>query len=530
MRTWTGDLVEEFDVVVVGSGGAALTAALYASNTGASVVVLEKSDYLGGTTAMSGGMIWIPDNQHMRELGIPDDRETALRYLRLVTQGKTDESALESFVDHGPEMLAFIEAESGVRYVSLPNFPDYHREWDGGCAGGRGLEPEPYAVEPLGALAESIRELAVPAITQAEIEEWRSTHVAIEPDSGRFARGNALVAPLVEACAEQGVTLVTGCAVERLHVDGGRVDGVQTADAGLILGTAAVILACGGYEWSPDMVARFLPGPIDGSCSARHNTGDGIRMAMAVGAGLGNMTEAWWQPQAKLPGEEENRGLEVERIWPGTIIVNRAGRRFSNEAGNYHDVVKAYHAHDPATGGFANLPAYLIVDFEHVSRYGFLDYKAGEPGPAWLKTGRTLKEMAAELDIDGDQLTKTVQRFNEYAREGRDPDFHRGETVYERYLGDQQAPHPALGPVERAPFFAVEVVSGVIGTKGGITTTPDGVVLNSFGEPIPGLYAAGNTTAHPMGPGYPGPGGTLGPGMTMAFLAARHCLSVGVPS
>ena len=237
MKAWTGNVVDQFDIVIVGSGGAGLTAALCASNLGATVAVLEKSEYLGGTTAMSGGMIWIPNNHHLRELGIPDDRESALRYLRLVTQGKTDEAALESFVDHGPEMLTFLETESGVRYVSLVNFPDYHREWDGGCPGGRGLEPEPYPVEPLGALAESIRPLAVPAITQAEIEEWRSTHVAIEPDSGRFARGNALVAPLVEACAERGVTLVTECAVERLHVDGGRVDGVQTADGSPSVGT-----------------------------------------------------------------------------------------------------------------------------------------------------------------------------------------------------------------------------------------------------------------------------------------------------
>ena len=153
MKAWTGNVVDQFDIVIVGSGGAGLTAALCAGNLGATVAVLEKSEYLGGTTAMSGGMIWIPNNHHLRELGIPDDRDSALRYLRLVTQGKTDEAALESFVDHGPEMLTFLETESGVRYVSLVNFPDYHREWDGGCPGGRGLEPEPYPVEPLGALA-----------------------------------------------------------------------------------------------------------------------------------------------------------------------------------------------------------------------------------------------------------------------------------------------------------------------------------------------------------------------------------------
>jgi succinate dehydrogenase/fumarate reductase flavoprotein subunit len=276
------------------------------------------------------------------------------------------------------------------------------------------------------------------------------------------------------------------------------------------------------------MVTNFLPGPVQASCSPPYNTGDGIRMASKAGAALGNMCEAWWGPMVQVPGEQTDGSptgtlLRFERTGPGSVIVNRAGQRFVNEAHNYNDMTKAFHTFDPRAYALTNLPAYLIFDEQHLEEYGFLAHRAGAPTPDWLVEADTLEELAGRIGVDVAGLVSTLAEFNEHAREGRDPQYHRGESAYDQYWGDQQASFPALGPVERAPFYAIEVLSGVIGTKGGIVTDGAGRALDAFGEVVPGLFAAGNTTAHPMGPGYAGAGATLGPGMTMGYVAGKVC-------
>lgn len=531
MRVWSGDVEAGADVVVVGSGAIGLTAALAAADGGARVVVLEKASYLGGTAAVSGGMLWVPMNRQMGSLGVDDDRDAALRYLAAVTDGRTAPDVLAALVDRGPEMLGFLERRTGLRMVPMTDFPDYHPEWDGAHPGGRSLDPELYDATQLGDLAASLRPDARLPFTMREYEEWRiftrfpEDELRARADRGLVARGRALVAPLIKACADLGVTLVTDCPVERLLVSDGTVVGV-TAAGGLRVEGAEVVLACGGFEWAPDMVADFLSGPVHGSCSPPHNTGDGIRMAAKAGAGLGSMREAWWGPMVLVPGDETDGAptatlLRFERTGPHTVIVNRAGRRFVNEAHNYNDMTKAFHLFDPRAYEYANLPAWLVFDHRHLAGYGFLSHRAGAPTPSWIRTAPTVAELAAEIGVDADGLAETLERFNAGARVGADPDFHRGESAYDRYWGDQHAPHPALGPVETPPFYAVEVVSGVIGTKGGVVTDGGGRALDAFGDPIPGLYAAGNTTSHPMGPGYPGAGATLGPGSTMAYAAGR---------
>lgn len=536
MRTWNGELGDDYDVVVVGSGAIGLTAALTAADVGARVAVLEKARYLGGTAAVSGGMLWVPGNHAMAAMGLSDDRADALRYLRAVTAGRTADDVLAAIVDRGPEMLEFLERRAGLRMVPMDHFPDYHPEWDGAHPGGRSLDPELYDLRELGTLAESLRPDPRLPFTMREYERWRiftrfpTGELQERADQGLVARGRALVAPLIRACADAGVVLVTGCGVERLITDGDRVVGVQADGARSRIGARAVVLACGGFEWAPQMVDDYLSGPVQGSCSPPHNTGDGIRMAAKAGVRLGSMREAWWGPMVLVPGDETDGAqtatlLRFERTGPHTVIVNRDGRRFVNEAHNYNDMTKAFHLFDPGAYDYANLPAYLIFDQRHLQEYGFLAHRAGQPTPSWITTAPTIAELAAALEIDAVNLAATLERFNTGARAGVDPDFHRGASAYDRYWGDQLAPHPALGPVETAPFHAVEVVSGVIGTKGGIVTDGDGRALDAFGEPVPGLYAAGNTTAHPMGPGYPGAGATLGPGSTMAYAAGRAAVA-----
>lgn len=531
MKLWSGELVDAYDVVVVGSGAAGLTAALRAARAGASVAVLEKADYLGGTSAVSGGMIWIPMNRCMTELGIDDTRDDALAYLDAVCDHRTPRPNLETLVDRGTEMLSFVEAESGLRFETLENFPDYHPEWPGAHGGGRSLEPLLFDARVLGELFESLRPDHRLPFTMREYEEWRIfprfpwDDLAERAAEGLVARGRALVAPLVHACASAGVTMATGCAVDRVGFDGNRVTGVESSGRD-ITAHGGVIFACGGFEWAPEMVASYLPGPIQGSCSPPHNTGDGLRMGSKVGAKLGNLNEAWWGPMVLIPGDEidgEPTGtlLRFERTGPGSIIVNARGRRFVNEAHNYNDMTKAFHAFDPGSYAYQNLPAWLIFDHGHLANYGFLAHRAGEPTPDWLAEAPTLEALAESIGVEPNGLTETVARFNTHAVEGVDPDFNRGASAYDKYWGDDQAAHPALGPVKTGPFYAIEVVSGVIGTKGGIVTDPDGRALDAFDEPIPGLFAIGNTTAQPMGPGYAGAGSTLGPGMTMGFAAGH---------
>ena len=539
VKQWSGTFDGHHDVIVVGSGAIGLTAALAARRHGASVLVVEKSDHFGGTAALSGGMLWVPMNHYMQTLGLQDSREAALQYLRAVTADRTDEEVLAALVDRGAEMLTFLNEEAGVRFVAMDNFPDYHPEWDGAHSGGRSIDPELFDASVLGDLAESLRPDHRLPFTMVEYEEWGSftnfpwDELERRAADGLVARGRALVAPILHACAESGVSLVSGAPAHRLVMEDGRVSGIELPDGRRAGARSGVIIASGGFEWNAEMKANFLPGPIDATCAPPFNTGDGIRMAMRAGAAIANMQEAWWFPMLlvgdELDGQPTGTLPRFERTGPHTIIVNRAGRRFVNEAHNYNDMTKAFHVFDPREYRLVNLPAYLIFDHQHLAKYGFLTHRAGQPTPAWLTEAGTLEELARQVGIDADGLRATVERFNPQARLGLDPDFHRGESAYDRYWGDRGSDNPALGPLDQAPYYAIEIVSGAIGTKGGIVTDGDGRALDAFGEPVPGLFAAGNTTAHPMGPGYPGAGATLGPGCTMGFVAGRTCAAVPAP-
>lgn len=530
MIVCAGSWNDRFDVVVVGSGAAGLTAALSALETGATVAVIEKASTLGGTTALSGGMIWIPGNEQAREAGLDDSLEDALTYALTITKGRADREMLQAHLDRGVELLDFLAHVGGLRYSLIGSFPDYHPELEGGSEGGRSIEPEPFDMAPLGALGGHIRDDPRPPFTQREYFEVWKTYSNFPLDEldrrrreGIVTRGRALVAPLVKAIADRGGTIVVGNPAERLIVEDGRIVGVRT-QAGDVAARAGVVLASGGFEWSDELCARFLSGPVTTRCSVPTNVGDGLRMAMAVGTDLANMNEAWWAIECDIPGvEAEGRALgtivAAERSLAGSIVVNQRGERFTNESGSYYEFGKVLAAFDATTYGYRNLPAYLVADAAYFKRNGILGADRLDDLPDWITTGDSLAELAGKLGVDADGLAATVERFNGFARAGVDADFHRGETVYDRYLGDHTLPHPNLEPLTEPPFVAIELQCGAIGTKGGVRTDVDARALDPWGEPIEGLYAVGNVSAHPIAFGYLGAGSTLGPAMTMARAA-----------
>lgn len=537
--------VLHYDVVVLGTGAAGLTAALTAHEHGARVGVFEKAEEVGGTSAWSGGMIWIPNNPYMAEAGASDSREDALAYLESLSNGTIDPEMAAAFVDAGPEMLRFLADRTPVQFQVCPGFPDYHPEHPGGKPeGGRSIECPLFSYRALGDWAGrvTVGNQLTGVLTMTETPLGRGAPDGVPAEEIRRRReadergaGQALIGRLLKGCLDRGIEPHTGARAVALVLhpgtegDPARIGGVrfETADGPLEVTASAVVLASGGFEWDPELVRAFVRGPMDRSVSIPTNTGDGLKMAMRAGAALGNMREAWWMPVIDVidrRGETVVWMVNSERARPHSIMVNRAGRRFANEAANYNAFGAAFHAIDLNNYDYANLPCWLVFDQHYLTRYGLAGYRGeGEP-PSWITSANSIPELAEALGIDPDALVETVERFGAHAAEGRDPDFGRGESAHDNWWGDPALSgrvDATLGPLDTAPFHAVEVRSGTLGTKGGPRTDTAGRVIDLDGEVIPGLYAAGNVMASVMGMTYGGGGGTLGPGMTFGFLAGR---------
>ncbi len=528
---------QEVDVVVLGSGGAGLTAALAAAVDGASVQVLEKAPTVGGTTAVSGGVVWIPAHNRspQGELSVAD----ALQYLRAQSHGAMDDAMVETFVRTGPAMLDFVEAHSGVRFEIATGFPDYRPELPGGQpTGGRSLIPTPFDLDQLGDWADRITAFPADFSNVGFDAETRARlHAAADGQTGHLCvAGAALIAGLLKGLLDLGVTVHTNARAEELIADAGEITGVQVALAGKTVRVRArrgVILGTGGFEWDPVLTQAFLRGPMHGAVSPPNNTGDGLRMAMAHGADLGNMGEAWWVPIVQIPGDTiegkpRSRSVRLERTRPRSIIVNSAGQRFVNEASDYNSMAGAFQYLDPR-GGYVNDRGWMVFDSVHLQRYGFLGIAPGEPVPDWFCESADLAELGAKTGIDADGLTRTVERWNRQVAAGADPEFGRGSSAYDGYWGDDSATTLAgktLGPIDTAPYYAVPVCIGAMGTKGGPRTDHDGHVLHVSGEPIPGLFAAGNAMAGVTGRAYGGAGGTIGPAMVFGYRAG-HAAATG---
>jgi 3-oxosteroid 1-dehydrogenase len=535
--------MKTYDVVVLGTGAAGLTAAIAAHEGGASVGLFEKAETVGGTSAWSGGQIWIPNNPHELACGKQDSRAKALTYLMSLSHGMIDQKMAEAFIDTGPEMIRFLEERTPVIFYTIPEFPDYHPEFPGGMPeGGRTLEcptfpygelgewrdkvgTSPYYPDYTFTIGETTLGKSVPTPASPEVKAQRKAN-------DERGMGLALVGRLLKGCLDRGIIPHTHARATELMMDHGKVAGVmfKGPDGPFEVVAKSVILATGGFEWNSDLVRAFTRGPLTHPVSIQTNTGDGLKMAMRAGAMLGNMREAWWMPVIEVPTDINPMGrqlLTYERTMPGSLMVNRAGRRFTNEAANYNAFGAAFHEQDVSRFTYANLPCWLIFNQAFYAKWPFVgglgdSFDQNAKPPQWIPAAATLAELAGRLGIDAEGLAHSVARFNEQAEAGSDPDFQRGESANDvwwgdpAFRGDKRATLGALGP---GPYYAVEVKSGALGTKGGPQTDIDARVLDVDLNPIIGLYAAGNVMASPMGMTYGGGGGTLGPGMVFGYRA-----------
>ncbi len=528
-----------YDVIVLGSGASGLTAAFTAAHEGARVKVFEKNSRIGGSSAWSGGHVWIPAHPHMAEIGLEDSVEDGVTYLMSLSRGLLDEQLIRACVDAGPKMVAYLEEHAGVDFFPVPGLPDYHPENPGGRpGGGRTLGAPLFPYEDLGDWRDRVEVCPYYATDLRMDETPLGSAVPKPPSEEERARralrdergmGGGLVGWLLAACLRAGVEIELSTPATELVVANGAVSGVivEGPEGARTVSASRVILATGGFEWNEEYRTTFLRGAVTMATSIPTNTGDGLRMAMKVGAALQNMREAWWIPVVELPPGVNSMNREMingDRTRPRSIMVNRHGRRFANEAANYNAFGGAYHQDDVTSFDYANLPSWLIFDHTHLTRYGSAMRPYTGATPPWLTEARTLAELASRLEIPPDALEQTVERWNANVAAGSDPDFRRGESAHDRWWGDPYQKgkiEGTLGPITDAPFYAMKLSIGTIGTKGGPKIDVNSQVIDLDGNLISGLYAVGNASS-PLGAAYGGPGGTLGPGMSFGWVAGRH--------
>jgi len=549
MTTWDSTV----DLVIVGSGGGGMVAALAAADAGASALVLEKQERIGGSTAMSGGIVWVPNNPVMRAAGVPDSYEDGMAHFEAVVGDVGPASSFErrhAFLTAGPEMVSFLQ-ERGVRFVHCPGYSDYYSSVKGGHEKGRGIEPVPFDGRALGEWLEKLQPglakslgLAVMTNEARFLSHYNrsvgafavSARVVLRTYAARLRRqalltnGASLIAQMLKIAIGRGIPVWTEAPLEDLIVEDGRVVGVRTIRAGtpvLIRARLGVVLAAGGFAHNPEMREEYggdQPNRARWSIANPGDTGEVIRTAMTLGAKTDFMDEAWWLPSPRT-GRFGQSTLDQARQRPRTIYVDAAGQRFVNESNSYMEVGKAMYSRDKTSRA---VPCWLIFDDRYRKRYA---HQRSRPGrfprklleSGMLKQAWTLDDLARMCGIDPVGLTDTIERFNRNAEQGRDPDYGRGESAYNRALGDpNHKVHPCLGPIDEPPYYAVQVVPGDIGTCGGLVTDQHARVVDQNDQPIGGLYATGNGTATVMGRHYLGPGASIANTMVFGYVAARH--------
>ena len=549
MTTWN----ESADLVVIGSGGGALVAAIAAADAGLTALVVEKQGLVGGSTAMSGGVIWLPNNPLMQREGVADSEADGLAYFADVVGDvgpASSEEKRRTFISAGSTMVTFLE-RAGLRLTRCEGYSDYYSEHRGGHVRGRAIEPVPYDARRLGewrdriqpGLAKRFGFVVKTNETRVLLNYNRSlgaflgtARVVLRTWLGRLRRqdlltnGASLVAQLLRIALDRGIPVWRDSAFDDLIVSDGRVVGVRVVRDGVPVTVRAhrgVLVAAGGFAHNAAMRRKYSgEQPNEGQWSGSNpgDTGEVLDAVMRLGARTDLMDEAWWSPASVSPALAGST-LAMTRQRPGSIFVDSAGERFCNEANSYVEVGKAMYARNRTAGA---VPCWLIFDDGVRRRYVHTKGLPGRMPREWIDSGAvvkgdTLRDLAASIGVDADGLTATVDRFNRHAAEGLDPDHGRGQSAFNRVLGDPgRVRNPAVGPLARAPFYATRIHPSDVGTCGGLVTDSDARVLGEDGEPIPGLYAAGNITATVMGRHYLGAGASIANSMVFGFVAARH--------
>ncbi|MDA9434055.1 FAD-dependent oxidoreductase [Bradyrhizobium sp. CCBAU 51627] len=550
-----------YDVIVIGAGAGGMTAAAVAAAEGLRVLVIEKTAVVGGTTAWSDGQVWIPANSKMREAGLSDSITDAVQYLSSTVPESANAGLRAAFLARGPEAIAYLEAKTEVRLQPVKAHPDHYPERLGATSGGRVLEPAAFDGSRLGQafarlrapLPEStllggmmVNRLDIPhlrRIGRSLRSTLRAARLVSEyalqrlhsPRGTTVHLGNALAAQLYASLLARQVEILFSADVADLSMQGDRVSGVIIRDGSrdrLIGARRGVVLATGGFSHDAILRKRFFPAAARSvSATNKSGTGDGIRLAIASGAALTTdaTSPAYWVPASLFRRADGSRGVfphMTDRAKPGVIAVDAAGRRFVNEALPYHEFVLAM-LRD--RDGEPDRPFHLICDRQFLWTYGLGRIKpftrnirrfvaAGE-----LIEAPDFAGLAARIGIKPAVLTATIASYNSGAKEGRDPEFGRGSTIYQRYLGDiSHRPNPCVAPIVSAPFFAMRIYPADLGTAIGMKVDAQARVLREDGSPIAGLYACGNDMGSILNGNYPGPGIMLGPALTFGYIAGRH--------
>lgn len=537
---------EKWEVVVVGSGAGGLVAAITAAYNGQKVLLIEKHEVFGGSSALSGGGLWIPNNHVSKKAGLQDSEEEALTYMEEVIEDKGPASTRErkvSYVRNGPKMVQFLE-ELGMKWIAAPHYPDYYPERPGGKIG-RSIEGDMFDLRELGKyeplLRKGLMEMPFP-LYSGRVYSVPRTFTSVKDFTnvsgmlfsgikyklqGKHATsiGQGLVAHLLKIALEQGVTIRMSTPLKDLIIEDNEIVGIEVEQNGKphLIETKAVILAGGGFDHNAELRKKYHNIGPDWSSASKGNQGDMLLIAQKHNLDTALLEEAWWGPTA-MNDDGSPSFLVYERSLPHTIIVDQDGKRYFNEAESYVDAGRAMLDKQEETG--RAIPSWMIMESRHRNRYLFgsmmprmVPKKLLESG--WLKRANTIEELAEICSIDVAGLRATIDRFNSFVDKGKDEDFKRGDSAYDNYYGDPAYQNPNLGHISKPPFYAVKVYPGDLGTKGGIVANEHGQALRD-GKPITGLYATGNCSASVMGKVYPGPGSTLGPTTVFGYISANH--------
>ena len=563
-------MADGYDLVVVGSGAAGMSAALTAHHLGLSVVIVEKTEWIGGSTAYSGGATWIPNNPHQVAAGATEPAGKAMTYLQAEVGNHGRPDMWKAFLAAGPQMVRFLETNTHLKFSMRPVAPDYHPDQPGGALGHRVLDPLDFDArvmgEKLALIRPPIKEFTIfggMMVGRKDIPHMftmlrkpasalhtagiLARHVRDRLAWGRTTRlvlGSAMVGRLAHSVFEAGIEVLTRTAAEALRIKDNRVTGltVRTAD-GLrtIPARRGVVLAGGGAARAQALGGVLHPHGAHWSMSPEGSTGDSLALVAPLGVrpSEGYAAPLFYAPVSLLPQTDGSvrpfPHLFLDRAKPGVYAVDGTGQRFVNEAASYHDFVRAMLGH--GAGRKPEGPVWLLADHATIRRYGL---GAVRPFPApmgghlrsgYLKRGRTLADLAAVIGVPQAALEDTASKVNGFARTGEDKDFGKGSTAYNRYLGDADvAPNPCLGPLAKGPFHAIRLYPGDIGASVGLPIDPDARVVTPEGTAIPGLFACGNDAGSIMGGTYPGAGITLGPALTFGFIAAHTAAEKALPA